>query len=67
MSPDDFRAIRAKTLGLTPYELAPLMGVHVRTIQRWENGERSVPGIAVALLEYLQRDHELVSKRNHKN
>lgn len=53
MQPSDLTAIRRR-MGLTQDGLAKLMNVDVRTIRRWESGERSIPGPAVALLELLK-------------
>ena len=50
MTPDEFREARRK-LGLSQQQLAELMCVQSgRTIRRWENGERDIPGPAQVLL-----------------
>ena len=45
MNPDDFRRYR-KTLDLTQKELAEVLEVGIRTVQRWETGETPIPGPA---------------------
>lgn len=49
MTPADFRQAR-KSLGLTQGQLAKLMGVDIRTVQKWEGGERGIDPPAVRLL-----------------
>ena len=41
MTPVELRAIR-KGLGLTQTELAARVGVHLRSVQKWEAGERAI-------------------------
>jgi transcriptional regulator with XRE-family HTH domain len=41
--------------GYSQTELAKLLRVTVRTISRWETGERAVPGIAFVALEGLKK------------
>lgn len=58
MSPDDFRA-RREALGLTQSELAALLRVSKKTVQRWEApgnlvSARNVPGPVAALLDALR-------------
>jgi DNA-binding transcriptional regulator YiaG len=48
MTPDELRAIRAE-LEVSQREMADKLGVDLRTYQRWEGGERSIPGPAVYL------------------
>jgi DNA-binding transcriptional regulator YiaG len=38
-------------------KMAALFGVDLRTFRRWENNERSIPGPAVILADYIARDH----------
>ena len=49
MTADDFHQARA-ALGLTQAQMAEALESDLRTIQRWEGGERSIPGpVRVAL------------------
>lgn len=43
-------------LGCAQRELAWLLGVHITAVQRWEAGERAVPGPVARLLLVLERD-----------
>ena len=52
MGADEYRAA-LKSLGITQTESARLLGVDIRTSQKWANGERSVPKPAVMLLTYM--------------
>jgi DNA-binding transcriptional regulator YiaG len=44
----------------TQQAAADALDVDIRTVRRWDNGERTVPGPAWAALGYLRqlRDHE---------
>lgn len=49
MSAAEFSAIRAR-LGMTQAELGAALESDARTVRRWENGERDIPGpVRVAL------------------
>jgi putative transcriptional regulator len=48
--PRELRALRA-LLGLSQAGLAARLRISVRTIQKWEQGERTPRGPAAALLE----------------
>ncbi|MCE2759733.1 MAG: hypothetical protein LW713_01650 [Acetobacteraceae bacterium] len=50
MTPDQFRAALAD-LGLSQVGFARLALVDARTVRRWCDGTRAVPGPVVALLE----------------
>ena len=52
LTPDEFLQAR-RTLGLYQAALARALGVIVRTIGRWEHGDRRVPGPAVLLLRRI--------------
>jgi DNA-binding transcriptional regulator YiaG len=58
MSADELKALRA-SLGLTQEEMGKLMGVHLRTIQKWEGNETAIPGPAVLLakIHYERANH----------
>ena len=60
MDAEQFKQARA-TLGMTQTELAHKVGVKLgkhmdRTVRRWENGERKIPGSVAILVEMLLRD-----------
>lgn len=57
MTAQAMRAIRDR-LGKTQKEMANLLGVEVRGYQRWELGERKIPGTAILLVKRIMRDHE---------
>lgn len=53
MTPETFKRIRKK-LGMTQTQLAAVLRVDdIRTIRRWEKGERPVSGPASYLMELL--------------
>ena len=53
MSPDQFRAALAD-LGLSKVGFARLAMVDARTVRRWCDGTRAVPGPVVALLTFMR-------------
>jgi transcriptional regulator with XRE-family HTH domain len=54
VSAAQFKRIRERK-GYSQTELARLLKVTVRTISRWENGQRKVPHIAIMALESLRQ------------
>lgn len=51
MSPDQFRDARYR-LGLSQADFADLFGIASdRTVRRWEEGEKDIPGPVVILVE----------------
>lgn len=60
MTAEGVRGARAG-LGLAQRELAAVLGVHITAVQRWEVGDRAVPGPAARLLLALERDPALVA------
>ena len=50
------------TLDKVQREMAELLGVDLRTYQRWEGNERSIPGPAVLLLHRILDDHKSVNR-----
>jgi DNA-binding transcriptional regulator YiaG len=52
MEPGEFKQIRFG-LGLSQMEMGEEMGVNVRTIQKWEGNETSIPGPAVKLARII--------------
>lgn len=55
---DDVRRIREK-LGLSPRQLAELMGTSRRNVYRWEDGA-TVPPLAVTVLHLLDERPDLL-------
>ena len=53
MTPEEVRAIRAAA-NMTLKEFAAALGSNIRTVQRWEVGERSPRGAAIKLLRMLK-------------
>jgi transcriptional regulator with XRE-family HTH domain len=54
MSAKQFKKLRMDK-GYTQAELAAILKVTIRAISRWENGDRSVPYIAILALEGLKK------------
>jgi putative transcriptional regulator len=55
MTPTEIKALRQK-LGHTQQALADIIGVSVRTLQKWEQGERQCRGAALKVLNGMRRD-----------
>ena len=53
MTPDQFRAALAG-LGISQAGFARLAMVDARTVRRWCDGTRAVPGPVVALLRFMR-------------
>ena len=54
MHSEEFKA-QQKKLGLTNAQMARLCRVSLRTVEKWRQGTRSVPGPVTALLELCQQ------------
>ena len=54
MKSDEFRAAR-KALGLTQAAMAAALESDLRTVQRWEAGERGVPGPVKVAIRLMRR------------
>lgn len=54
-TPEDYRRTR-EAMGLSNYAFARVLGVHLRTAQRYEAGETPIPPPLALLLQYLERD-----------
>jgi len=52
MTKDEFKALRSKA-GHTQASLAKKMGVHLRTVTRWEIGEIIIPRVVELALRYI--------------
>jgi DNA-binding transcriptional regulator YiaG len=53
MTAEEFATERSR-LGLSQTELAERLGVHVRTIGKWERGERGIPEPVARLLATIR-------------
>jgi DNA-binding transcriptional regulator YiaG len=63
LTPTDIDAARVK-LGKKQREMAQMLGVDLRTYQRWEYGERPISGPAVLLLQRILADHENLNRKS---
>jgi DNA-binding XRE family transcriptional regulator len=54
---DEFKKLR-ETVGYTQASLAVAMGVHLRTVWRWELGETIIPKVVELALCYVADDAE---------
>jgi len=57
MSAEQFKKLRARK-GYSQAEVARLLKVTIRTVSRWETGERKVPHIAIMALDGLKTKKE---------
>lgn len=57
MTKEEFSRIR-QLAGMTQAELAAFLRVVLRTVQKWELGERPVPGPVTVLMEQLRETHK---------
>jgi putative transcriptional regulator len=53
MKPAQIKEVRRRLGCLTQSELAKQLGVHLRTVQKWEGGERRPRGPALVALRLL--------------
>jgi DNA-binding transcriptional regulator YiaG len=54
MTPATFKRIRTQRLGMTQSQLAAVLRINdIRTIRRWELGERPISGPVCYLMELL--------------
>ena len=54
MTSSEFKQAQ-RELGLTNKEMATLLKVSLRTVEKWRHGSRSVPGPAAVALALLQK------------
>lgn len=52
MTSTQFRSARA-ALGLTQSKMAEALGVHLRTVQKWEGAERKIPEPVAKLIAMI--------------
>lgn len=55
----DIKALRSQT-NLSQSKFANAVGIPVRTIQKWEQGERVPPDYVVKLIEYFLKKERLI-------
>ena len=55
----DIKALRLHT-NLSQSKFADVVGIPVRTIQKWEQGERTPPDYVVTLIEYFLKNERLI-------
>jgi transcriptional regulator with XRE-family HTH domain len=63
VSAEQFKQLRERR-GYSQAELARLLQVTVRTISRWENGQRKIPHIAIMALGGLKAKKNVKKKKN---
>ena len=54
MTPEEFKAAQAR-LGLTNKQTAGALRVSLRTVEKWRQGSRSIPGPTEVVIELLER------------
>jgi len=60
----DVRAIRDR-FGMSQSQFAAFLSISVRTLQKWEQGQRRPAGAADALLRVMQKEPEAVLRALH--
>jgi len=60
----DIRAIRER-FGMSQSQFAAFLCISVRTLQKWEQGQRSPDGAANTLLRIMQMEPEAVMRALH--
>ena len=54
MTPEEFKEAQNR-LGLTNEQAAAALRVSVRTVEKWRQGSRSIPGPTEVVIELLER------------
>ena len=62
MTKDEFKRLR-ESAGHTQASLAVAMGVHVRTVWRWELGETIIPNVVELALRYIEEHAKKKGRR----
>jgi DNA-binding transcriptional regulator YiaG len=62
---DEFKKLRSKA-GHTQATLAREMGVHLRTVTRWEIGEIAIPRVVELALRYIAEHAKKHGGRKHE-
>lgn len=52
--------VARQTSGLSQTQFAELLGISVRTLQKWEQGEREPSGAAKSLIRIVQKHPEVL-------
>lgn len=60
----DVRAVRDR-FGMSQSQFAAFLSISVRTLQKWEQGQRRPAGAAHALLRVMQKEPEAVLRALH--
>ena len=60
----DVKAIRQK-FGMTQQQFADFLLISVRTLQKWEQGEREPDGASHTLLRVMEKEPEAVKRALH--
>ena len=55
----DIKDLRLRT-NLSQTKFADVVGIPVRTIQKWEQGERVPPDYVIKLIEYFLKNERLI-------
>ena len=55
----DIKNLRTRT-NLSQSKFADVVGIPVRTIQKWEQGDRVPPDYVVKLIEYFLKNERLI-------
>ena len=64
LSPLDVRAIR-QTFRMSQTQFAAFLCISVRTLQKWEQGQRQPDGAAHTLLRIMKKEPEAVMRALH--
>jgi len=62
--PADVKGIRQK-FGMTQQQFADFLMISVRTLQKWEQGERGPDGASHTLLRVMEKEPEAVKRALH--
>jgi putative transcriptional regulator len=62
--PADVKSIRKK-FGMTQQQFADFLMISVRTLQKWEQGERDPDGASHTLLRVMEKEPEAVKRALH--
>ncbi len=60
-APADVKAIRGK-FGMSQQQFADFLMISVRTLQKWEQGERDPDGASHTLLRVMEKEPEAVKR-----
>ena len=66
-TPESFKKWRNSGVGLTQKQLGYLLGVHHRTIQKWELGETTIPWTVALACALVNEDPDRVRRARDAN